>query len=55
MFNPEIEIINVKVIGDHRLTVCQACKQYQADQTCRVSEQPVAVYELESKCPEEKW
>lgn len=55
MFNPEIEIINVKVIGDQRLAICQNCDQYQADQTCRVSGQPVAVYEPESKCPEEKW
>jgi hypothetical protein len=57
MFNPEIEIINIKSIGDQRLTVCQACEQYQEDQTCRVSGHvmPVKVYEFAEQCPEQRW
>ena len=57
MFNPEIEIINIKSIGDQRLTVCQACEQYQEDQTCRISGHvmPVKVYEFAEQCPEQRW
>jgi rRNA maturation protein Nop10 len=57
MFNPEIEIINIKSIGDQRLSVCQNCSQYQANQTCLVSGHvmTVKVYELAEQCPEQRW
>ena len=57
MFDPQIEIINIKSIGDQRLTVCQACERYQEDDICQLSGHvmPVKVYELAEQCPEQRW
>jgi len=57
MFDPQIEIINIKSIGDQRLTVCQACEHYQEDGTCQLSGHvmPVKVYDLAEQCPESRW